>query len=78
MTVLLQRAIAEQGKLPLPEQDSIAQELLDRIAADARWDELLGDPRSDAVLDRLMAEADADIAAGQVMEYDPSNRPVRS
>jgi hypothetical protein len=75
MTALLERAFAELAKLPLPEQDSIAQDLLDRIAADARWEALLSDPRSDSALDRLLAEADADIAAGRVMDFDPSNRP---
>jgi hypothetical protein len=75
MTVLLERAFAELAKLPLTEQDSIARDLLERIAADTRWEGLLSDPRSEAALDRLLAEADADIAAGQVMDFDPSNRP---
>jgi hypothetical protein len=78
MTDLLQRAMAELSKLPLPEQDVIARELLDRIAADARWDELFSDPRSGAALDQLLAEVDDDIAAGRTMDYDPSNRPSRS
>lgn len=77
MIALVAKAIAALSKLPDAEQEAIAREVLDRIEADARWDELFADPRSKAVLSRLAAEALDDVASGDVFDFDPATRPQR-
>jgi hypothetical protein len=74
MSVLLDKAIKAVSLLPREEQDAIAREILDRIEADARWDALLADPRSEDTLKRLSDEAHADIERGDVLDIDPSRR----
>jgi hypothetical protein len=74
MTVLLDKAIKVLRQLPAEEQDALAREVLDRIAEDQRWEALLCDPRSGPLLDRLVREVRADIAAGDVVDGDPSDR----
>lgn len=44
------------------------QQVLDDALADARWDELLRDPRGIAALERLAQEAMEDVARGDVEE----------
>jgi hypothetical protein len=61
MNALLDKAISAIQKLPEAEQEAITREMLERIEADARWEKLLADPRSDAVLKRPAAEAEDDI-----------------
>jgi hypothetical protein len=75
MNALLNKAIAAMSKLPEAEQEAIAREVLDRLEADARWDALLADPRSSAVLSKLAAETRADIARGDVLDFDPATKP---
>jgi hypothetical protein len=77
MNALLDKAFAALAKLPDDEQEAIAREVLDRLEADARWEKLLADPRSKATLSRLAAEAHSDIAAGNVSDSDPSNKPSK-
>ena len=57
MNALLDKAISAIRQLPEAEQEAIAREVLERIEADARWDDLLADPRSAALLERLADEA---------------------
>ena len=57
MNALLDKAIFAIRKLPEAEQEAIAREILERIEADARWDALFADPRSEALLDVLAGEA---------------------
>lgn len=68
MNALFDKAVAAVSRLPEAEQEAIARELLERIEADRRWDELLADPRSDKLLQRLADEARADIASGAAIE----------
>lgn len=75
MNALLNKAIAAVSKLPDAEQEAIAREMLDRLEADAKWDALFADPRSKAALSRMAAEARADIARGDVLDYDPATKP---
>jgi hypothetical protein len=75
MNALLNKAIDAMTKLPEAEQEAIAREVLDRLNADARWDALLADPRSSLVLSKLAAEARADAARGDVLDYDPATKP---
>jgi hypothetical protein len=75
MNALLNKAIAAVSKLPDADQEAIAREVLDRLEADARWDQLLADPRSESALSKLVAEARADIARGDVLDFDPATKP---
>ena len=74
MTILLDKAIKVLRQLPPEEQDALAREVLDRIAADQRWEALFNDQRSGPLLDRLVREVRADIAADDVTDGDPSDR----
>ena len=72
MTKLLEDAMQRVARLSAAEQDRIARLVLDEIEDEARWQatfagsqpSLLGSP----------AHASADIAAGSVLDEDPSNR----
>ena len=75
MTELLNKAIEAAQKLSPDEQDALARELLERLTGDARWDALFADSRSEDLLNRLADEADAEIAAGNVCDFDPASRP---
>jgi hypothetical protein len=75
MTELLNKAFEAASKLPQIEQDALARELLARFKADTRWDELFADPRSEAFLAVLADDVHADIARGDVLDYDPAARP---
>lgn len=68
MNALLDKAISAIQKLPEAEQEAIAREVLERIEADARWDALFADPRSEALLDRLADEALGGIHRGDVID----------
>ena len=61
MNALLDKAISAIQKVPETEREAIAREVLERIAADTRWDRLFADPRSEALLERLADEARAEI-----------------
>lgn len=47
---------------------------IEALQADAKWDKLFANERSEDVLGALVAEAKADIKAGKSLDYDPSNR----
>jgi hypothetical protein len=64
MNALLDKAIFAIRRLPEAQQEAIARELLERIEADARWEALFADPRSEALLERL----------AEVVDGDPGNR----
>lgn len=74
MNTLLDKAISAIRKLPEAEQEAIAREMLERIEADARWDALFADPRSEALLDQLADEALEEIRRGDVIDCDPGHR----
>ena len=75
MTQLMEDAVRAMKRLPADEQDEIARMVLDIIDADAKWDRLFADPRSEAVLVELAAEAEREVAEGHVYDCDSSNRP---
>jgi hypothetical protein len=52
--------------------------LLEMIRSEQKWDELFADPRSKAVLQKLAAEADDEIARGDVFDFDPATRPAKA
>jgi hypothetical protein len=72
MTVIDQAIVAIR-RLPLQEQEALGRELLERIAADEKWDQLLADPRSRPVLSRLADETRQEIARGETRDQDPSD-----
>ncbi len=57
MNALVDKAVFAIRKLPEAEQEAIAREILERREADARWDALFADPRSEALLKRFADEA---------------------
>jgi len=73
MNALLDKAISAIQKLPEEEQEAIAREVLERIEADARWDALFADPRSETLLERLADDALDEIRRGEVSDGDPGN-----
>ena len=76
MNALLDKAVFAIHRLPEAEQEAIARELLERIEADARWDALFADPRSEALLERLADEALAEVRRGEVVDGDPGDGPA--
>ena len=72
MNALLDKAITAIQRLPEAEQEAIAREVLERLDADARWEQLLADPRSKSVLKRLAAEAREEIERGDDLDIDPA------
>jgi hypothetical protein len=60
-----EHAIAEASTLSPQEQDALAALILAEINDRRRWDELLVDGRSPALLERLASEAIAEDEAGQ-------------
>jgi hypothetical protein len=74
MSTLLDRAVAAIRELPEAGQEAIAREILERIEADARWDALFADPRSETLLERLADEAHEEVRRGEVYDGDPSDR----
>jgi hypothetical protein len=69
MTKHLDKAFAEARKLPADQQDALAARLLEELAGDRRWDDLLA--RSTDLLDELVEEALAEHRAGKTKPLDP-------
>ena len=69
MTKLLRRAFDEASKLPEIEQDVLGRLLLEELASERRWEELLG--RSEGLLAELADQALAEHHAGQTEKLDP-------
>lgn len=70
MTDLLKKAIAELKKLPINQQDVMAQQILEELEDERRWEETFADPRSEIVLDNLIARAKQQVARGEVADLD--------
>lgn len=66
MTELLEKAFAEAARLPEPDQDRIAANLLQELADEAKWDASFADSASQ--LERLAAEALKQYRAGRTEE----------
>lgn len=65
MIDLLKEAFAQAEQLPESEQRTLAEMILERIATDKRWEELLDDPKRAAAVDALAEEALAEFKAGK-------------
>ncbi len=77
MSTVLEQALEELKAMPADAQEAIAHDLLELIRSERKWDELFADPRSEALFERMAKEVRADIAAGNVIEGDPSDRHDR-
>ena len=69
MTKLLEKAVTEVKKLPDPEQDAIAELILEEIKDEALWDKAF--EKSQDALAKLAAEAIAEDRAGETKDLDP-------
>ena len=65
----LELAFAEATKLPLKEQDRLAEWLLAELASERRWNQLFA--KSEDVLETLATEALDEHHRGQTQELDP-------
>jgi hypothetical protein len=68
MTQLLRKAFIEAQKLPEPEQDALANWLLEELESERRWEAAFSE--STDALDRLADEALAEHRAGQTQELE--------
>lgn len=68
LTDILKQAMERAAQQPEQEQARIAQAVLEMLDADARWKELLSEPRTPSALDELWQEAQEDVKAGQAKE----------
>jgi hypothetical protein len=71
MIEMLRQVIEQVEHLAPDEQGIIAerfQRVLEEVAEERRWTELLHDPRTPALLDRLADEARSEYEAGQTVE----------
>ena len=70
MTTLLKKAIEELSNLPKEKQDFYAQEILDALEGDEKWDVLFADSRSEALLSRMAIKARNEYEAGETRPLD--------
>jgi len=75
MNTLLEKALAEVARLPEAEQEAIATLILDEIAAERGWDERFA--RTQDQLGDLVRSARAEVARGDVLSGDPSDRSAK-
>jgi len=64
----LEDAFKEVAQLPEDEQRHIVEIIRQELASEKRWQALFHDPRSERVLENLVAEALAEDAAGETEE----------
>ena len=70
MTTLLKKAIEELSSLPEEKQDFYAQEILDSLEGDEKWDALFADPRSETLLSQMAANALEEYKASETRPLD--------
>jgi hypothetical protein len=75
MNTLLEKALAEVARLPEAEQEAIATLILDEIAAERGWDERFA--RTQDQLGDLVRSARTEVARGDVLSGDPSDRSAK-
>jgi hypothetical protein len=75
MNALLEKALAEVARLPEDEQETIAALILDEIAAERGWNERFA--KTQDQLGALVRSARAEVARGDVVSRDPSDRPAK-
>jgi len=72
---MLERAIAQLAKLPEEEQEAYGLQLLEELGNERGWDERFA--KSQDALSAMAAEAREEVARGDALPYDPSDRPAR-
>jgi hypothetical protein len=75
MNKMLERAIAQLARLPEEEQEAYGLQLLEELESEHGWDERFA--KSQNLLGAMAAQAREDAARGDVLPYDPSDRPAR-
>lgn len=70
MTSLLKKAIEKLESLPDDRQNLYAQEILESLDGDTRWDELFADPRSEQALSEMARKARAEYEAGETISME--------
>jgi hypothetical protein len=69
----LKDAFNEVARLPEDEQRQIVELIREELASEKRWQKLLHDPRSEYVLENLVADALAEDEAGKTEEIIGDN-----
>ena len=72
MTKLLEQAIAQVKQLSDPEQDTIAALILEELEDGHLWNEAFSS--SAKVLEKLLAEAEAEDRASLTKDFNPEER----
>jgi hypothetical protein len=72
VNALLEKALAEVARLPEAAQEAIASLILDEIEAERSWDERFA--KSQDQLGELVRVARGEVARGEVLPNDPSDR----
>ena len=67
MTEQLKAAFSQVEKLSQAQQDAIAQMILDQLD-EQEWDAIVSSPKGRATMRKLLAEAENEIASGQIEE----------
>lgn len=75
MNKMLERAIAEAACLPDAEQEVLARLMLEEMEIERGWDERFA--KSQELLGEMVCKAREEVARGDVLPYDPSNRPAK-
>lgn len=75
MNKMLERAIAQLARLPEEEQEAYGLQLLEELENERGWDERFA--KSQDLLGAMAAQARDEVARGDVLPYDPSDRPER-
>jgi uncharacterized protein YihD (DUF1040 family) len=72
MIEALKRAIELAQQLPEEEQQVLAHLMLEEMQAEARWEQVLNDPRSEILLERMAEQAHQEYATGLTRDLDDS------
>jgi hypothetical protein len=75
MNRILERAIAELARLPEAEQEAYGVQLLEELESERGWDERFAN--SQDLLGEMARRARDEVARGDVLPCDPSNRSAR-
>ncbi len=57
MTVRLEQAFLKASTLPAPQQDALAEQLVEDIEGEMAWDQTLASPQSQTLLERMAKTA---------------------
>lgn len=75
MNALLEKAFAVASRLSEAQQETIASLVLEEIEAERAWDERFAGTQDQ--LGELVRRAKSEAAQGDVLPYDPSDRPAK-